>query len=562
MDDPVLQYIQDLLMCEDLEDDDKFNAYNSVETVSKELEELLEDRSYIGDASFGAEGFEQGIAETDVPVSGNFGTLIFGSPNRLDSPYQSNSEADLLPDEDRTLFQQYHGKDCQRQTRSADWPIETQSVSTGFHSYDPDNFKISSLKVGVKGVGVKGLCAEAQSGICWHRDPSSQILCLNHEQELRVSSPEYSDNLLVNDMQQVIDRKGDNRITVNYEESVTLGNQEAFPLNSSENVTGDQSSRQIPGREMEPSSPVPANLLEQLLDCARAVEADDLEKVNEIVEKLRSETSPTGDCYQRLGFYFVEALVARVWRAGSKMCFHSPSPMEILKAYHLFLDTTPYIKIPHYFATQTILKACKGERRLHIVDYGILYGIQWPALIQALADRPEGPPKLRITGIHFPMPDLKPLEKTELTASRLAEFARRCGVPFEYHSVKAKWDQILPSALMIRHDEILIVNCMFSLRHLLDETVAAESPRKRVLKNIRAMNPKVFIEGVMNAAFNTPLGFIHRFRAVLDHSINTFEAIDASIPWHSPERVNMESQFFANAESSKMAFARLLSGRA
>ncbi|KAJ7566130.1 hypothetical protein O6H91_02G089600 [Diphasiastrum complanatum] len=348
-------------------------------------------------------------------------------------------------------------------------------------------------------------------------------------------------------MQQVIDLKGDNRITVNYEEFVA-GNANSFPLNSSENVTGCQSSRQIPDREMEPSSPVPANLLEQLLDCARAVEADDLEKVNEIVEKLRSETSPTGDCYQRLGFYFVEALVARVWRATSKMCFQfSPSTIEILKAYHLFLETTPYMKIPHYFATQTILKACKGAQRLHIVDYGILYGIQWPALIEALADRPEGPPKLRITGIHFPMPDSKPVEKTELTASRLAEFARRCGVPFEYHSVKAKWDQILPSSLMIRHDEILIVNCMFGLRHLLDETMAAESPRKRVLKSIRAMNPKVFIEGVMNAALNTPLGFIHRFRAVLDHSINTFEAIDASIPWHSPERVHMESQFFAKA---------------
>ncbi|KAJ7529808.1 hypothetical protein O6H91_15G066500 [Diphasiastrum complanatum] len=111
------------------------------------------------------------------------------------------------------------------------------------------------------------------------------------------------------------------------------------------------------------------------------------------------------------------------------------------------------------------------------------------------------------------MPDLKHVEKTELTASRFAEFAHRGGVPFEYHSVKAKWDQILPFASTIRHDEILILNCMFNLRHLLDEIVAAE-----VLKNIRTMNSKVPIERVMNVACNTPLGFIHHFRAVLDHS--------------------------------------------
>ena len=79
---------------------------------------------------------------------------------------------------------------------------------------------------------------------------------------------------------------------------------------------------------------------------------------------------------------------------------------------------------------------------MHIVDFGILYGFQWPSLIQSLASRPGGPPMLRITGIDFPQPGFRAAERIEETGRRLADYAKSFGVPFEYHAIATKWENL------------------------------------------------------------------------------------------------------------------------
>jgi hypothetical protein len=76
---------------------------------------------------------------------------------------------------------------------------------------------------------------------------------------------------------------------------------------------------------------------------------------------------------------------------------NSPSSATMMKAHRLFVDYSPYIKVSHFFATKTILDAFEGAERVHLVDYGVLFGAQWPCLIQRLSQRREGPPHLRIT---------------------------------------------------------------------------------------------------------------------------------------------------------------------
>ena len=61
----------------------------------------------------------------------------------------------------------------------------------------------------------------------------------------------------------------------------------------------------------------------------------------------------------------------------------------------------------------------ENETRLHIDDFGILYGFQWPSLIQQLSARPGGPPKLRITGIDLAEPGFRPAQRVEETRRRL-----------------------------------------------------------------------------------------------------------------------------------------------
>ncbi|KAJ7536672.1 hypothetical protein O6H91_12G077000 [Diphasiastrum complanatum] len=284
-----------------------------------------------------------------------------------------------------------------------------------------------------------------------------------------------------------------------------------------------------------------------LVDCAKAIAADDITKAYKLVNEVREKVSVYGDSAQRLGSQFVEALAARITGTGgllySAMSNNRPSAAEMLKAYYIIACHHPYTKMTHFFFNQSILDACEGAGRVHIVDFGILYGFQWPCLIKALGSRAGGPPHLRITGIDFPQPGFKPAERVEETGRRLAGFAKAWNVPFEYQAIATSWENVQPSALFLRHDDVLVVNCAFRLRHLLDETVKAESPRKVVLNRIRSMNPKVFVMGVVNGCYNSPF-FVTRFSEALSYFGSIFEAFDSSISRDHPERLLLEQQIF------------------
>jgi hypothetical protein len=80
---------------------------------------------------------------------------------------------------------------------------------------------------------------------------------------------------------------------------------------------------------------------------------------------------------------------------------NSPSIGTILRTYRSIVMDVPYVNFGIQFCTTQILDAFKGATHVHVIDYGILYGLHWPCLIQELGKRPEGPPHLRITGTTF-----------------------------------------------------------------------------------------------------------------------------------------------------------------
>ncbi|MCO5581022.1 hypothetical protein L7F22_034897 [Adiantum nelumboides] len=142
-----------------------------------------------------------------------------------------------------------------------------------------------------------------------------------------------------------------------------------------------------------------------LVTCAHAVGTGDVREANEILQQLYGVhgASVQGNGLQRTAHYFSDALIARMGGMGGHqyrvLCENRPSVVSFLRAAKMWYGVTPYMKIMHYFANQSILKAAEGALRLHILDYGIAYGMQWPCLINALADREGGPPLLVITGI-------------------------------------------------------------------------------------------------------------------------------------------------------------------
>jgi len=284
--------------------------------------------------------------------------------------------------------------------------------------------------------------------------------------------------------------------------------------------------------------------------CAQVIEANDLSQANKLIAELRQHSSAIGNAEQRMTHYFLEALVARMTGTGGQLYTavnhnHRSAP-EVLNAFLNFFDHCPLLKMSYFFANLAILKAFGDAKRVHIVDYGILYGMQWPSLIYHLSQLPGGPPHLRITGIDWPKPGFRPTERIKETGHRLARVARQLGVPFDFHAIAEKWEAITPAHLFLRRDEVLAVNCVFRLHHLFDEYVMAASPRNLFLSRIQSMNPKIFVHGVLNGNYNAPF-FMSRFQGAMDLYSTLFEAFAALLPAEHPHRVIIEQEFHGRA---------------
>lgn len=284
-----------------------------------------------------------------------------------------------------------------------------------------------------------------------------------------------------------------------------------------------------------------------LINCAQAVAADDRLSANELLKQVRRHSSPFGDGNQRLAHCFADSLESRMAGTGSQiykgLVSRRTSAANILKAYHLYLAACPFLKLSNFVSNKTIKNLSANSKRLHIIDFGILYGFQWPTLIQRLSWRPGGPPNVRITGIDFPQPGFRPAERVEETGCRLATYAKKFNVPFEYNAIAKKWETIKLEELKIDREEVIIVTCFYRARNLLDETVAVDSQKDIVLNLVRKINPDFFIHAIINGAYNAPF-FVTRFKEALFHFSSLFDMLDTIVPRDYQERMLIEKEIF------------------
>ncbi|MED6133668.1 hypothetical protein PIB30_030186 [Stylosanthes scabra] len=281
-----------------------------------------------------------------------------------------------------------------------------------------------------------------------------------------------------------------------------------------------------------------------LTQCAQAVASYDQRSANEILKQIRQNCPDSGDGLQRLAKYFADGLESRLAAGTPKyILLQSLSAADMLKAYKVYITAIPFQRMSNFMANRTILKLAENESSLHIIDFGIFYGFQWPCLIQRLSERPGGPPRLRITGIDLPQPGFRPTERVEETGRRLKNYCKRFGVPFEYNCLAQKWETIQLEDLKIDRNEVTVVNCLYRLKNLSDETVTVNCPRDAVLRLIRRINPNIFIHAVVNGTYNAPF-FLTRFREALFHFSALFDMFEATVPRDNPHRLMFEKGLF------------------
>ncbi|KAH0942656.1 hypothetical protein HID58_002293 [Brassica napus] len=244
-------------------------------------------------------------------------------------------------------------------------------------------------------------------------------------------------------------------------------------------------------RSKPQKSDQPVDMRNLLMQCAQAVASFDQSRAFEKLKEIREHSSSHGDATQRLGYHLANALEARITGTMKTPAFD---------AYKEFVQACPTLAMCYYTANRSIFELASKATALHIVDFGILYGFQWPCLIQALSARPGGPPKLRVTGIELPQPGFRPSERVEETGRRLKRFCDKFSVPFEYNFIAKAWDTITLDELVINSGETTVVNCILRLQYTPDETVSLNSPRDTALKLFRDINPDLFVEAMFHCS--------------------------------------------------------------
>ncbi|KAF7823659.1 scarecrow-like protein 14 [Senna tora] len=285
-----------------------------------------------------------------------------------------------------------------------------------------------------------------------------------------------------------------------------------------------------------------------LIQCAQAVSTDNRVSANELLKQIRQHSSSVGSGSQRLAHCFANALEARLAGTGTQiytaLSSKRTSAADMIKAYQMYITACPFQKMALILANHTIQHLAREEEleTLHIIDFGILYGFQWPSLIHRLSIRPGNPKKLRITGIDLPQPGFRPAERVQETGRRLARYCKRFNVPFEYNGIAQKWETIKVEDLKIKKNEFVAVNCMIRFKNLVDETVSVNSPRDAVLRLIRKAKPNIFVQGIVNGCYNAPF-FVTRFREALFHYSSLFDVLDTTVDAEDPMRLMFEKEF-------------------
>ncbi|KAL0863530.1 hypothetical protein Bca101_042648 [Brassica carinata] len=317
-------------------------------------------------------------------------------------------------------------------------------------------------------------------------------------------------------------------------------------INSSSSYKGDtrQQKPAASGNSYVKETP---DLRTLLVSCAQAVSGNDRKMAEDLLKQVRQHSSSSGDGTERLAHYFADSLEARLAGTGTQiytaLSSKKTSASDMLKAYQTYISVCPFKKTAIIFANHSIMSLATDAKTIHIIDFGISYGFQWPPLIHRLAWRRGGSCKLRITGIELPQRGFRPAEGVNETGHRLARYCQRYNVPFEYNGIAQKWETIKVEDLKLREGEFVAVNSLFRFRNLLDETVAVHSPRDAVLKLIKKIKPNVFIPAVLSGGYNAPF-FVTRFREVLFHYSSLFDMCHTSLPGEDPMRVMFEKEFY------------------
>ncbi|KAK6245114.1 hypothetical protein QUC31_011523 [Theobroma cacao] len=313
---------------------------------------------------------------------------------------------------------------------------------------------------------------------------------------------------------------------------------------ASTGVTLMQSSLTMPGVAMEIDNQL--SIFHLLKAYGEAIEKNQTQLAEVIMRCVGEKASPVGETWERIAF----SLSQSIQNQSDYLMQESSRNFET--AFRAFYQMFPYGRFAHFAANSAILEAMPNDAdMLHIVDFDIGEGIQWPPLIEALAWQHK---TLRLTSIRWGEEDFAHSPwRFEDTRRQLCDHARSLGLKLkvEEMGIEDLANELKKMKKRGGGREWLAFNCMVGLPHMgkgksrkfvnqflnvAKELLASSVPRNRGIIT--------FGEGDACAKLKDCSGFGTFFDGHLMHYQAILESMQSNFAEHLMQaRMAMESLF-------------------
>lgn len=276
----------------------------------------------------------------------------------------------------------------------------------------------------------------------------------------------------------------------------------------------ENSNSQVKGIEdelMEENS-----LTDLLLTGAEAVEGENWALASIVIARLKDLLldGENGDNpFNRLALFFTQGLH---FKSTSTSNLNVPDFLPLsrlpntMSAFQMLQELSPYIKFVHFTANQAILEATVNDHEVHVIDFDIMDGIQWPPLMADLTVRENA--SLRITAIVCGHQNVDAINQT---GRRLKEFADSINLSFAFDQFLM--DEIAPDFEKTNVGPTLVANCMIHQLHMPRKGL---SQVKNFLSGITKLSPKIVVlveEELFNFTRMPTMSFVDFFCEALHH---------------------------------------------
>ncbi|KAL8234754.1 hypothetical protein R6Q59_020854 [Mikania micrantha] len=208
-------------------------------------------------------------------------------------------------------------------------------------------------------------------------------------------------------------------------------------------------------------------------------------------------------------------------------------------------QTLPFNQILQFCGIQAVLDQVGTSSKVHLIDIHIRSGVQWTAMMQALAERRSKIRLLKITAFATSSDVLKVGE----TGKRLQSFAKTLRLPFFFKTlVLSDITEVKEEQFGVQDGEAVAVYCHIILRTMVSRPQSLEN----LMRTIRSIKPMIVVVAEVEANHNST-SFVNRFTETLFFYGAFFDCLDECMSRDDAHRAIVEGIHVADGMQNIVA---------